>query len=107
MLEEFEKGIFLKATDEESAKITGSVRAFPKGGRVLVSKLMVHPDFQNRGIAKKLLAEVENIFTGKEYYLFTALKSEKNIALYTKIGYKRYGTKLMPDGIEIVFMEKK
>ena len=52
-LEELEKelsrGIILKMMDEKIGKIIGSVRAYEENGRVYIGKLMVHPDYQNKG----------------------------------------------------------
>lgn len=104
---EFSLGTFLKAVDEESGKIVGSVRGFPKDGTLKIGKLMVHPDFQNKGIGKQLLNGIEKVFPDMRYDLFTALKSNKNISIYTKNGYKQYKTEMMPDGVEIIFLEKK
>jgi GNAT superfamily N-acetyltransferase len=105
--EEFSRGIFLKAVDEKNSKIIGSVRGFPEGKTLRIGKLMVHPDFQSRGIGKTLLNAIEKNFPDMRYELFTALKNSKNISLYTKSGYKPYKTEKTPDGTEMVFLEKK
>ena len=40
---EFQKGMILKAVDEDDAVI-GSVRAYLENGTVYIGKLMVHPE---------------------------------------------------------------
>ncbi len=57
VLDEFRKGIILKAVNEKE-KIIGSVRAYCENGIVYIGKLMVNPDFQKRGIGTTLLAEI-------------------------------------------------
>jgi len=96
---------FLKAT--EGDKIIGSVRAFEKDGTCHVGRLMVHPDSQNRGIGRKLVQEIENLFgTCKRFELFAGSKSKKNIMLYEKIGYNIFKTEKINENVSLVYMEK-
>lgn len=48
---EFQKGIILKALDDDKT-IIGSVRAFCDNETVYIGKLMVHPSKQGQGIGK-------------------------------------------------------
>ncbi|MBP1971094.1 ribosomal protein S18 acetylase RimI-like enzyme [Virgibacillus natechei] len=101
----FEKNVVLKYV--EDGKVVGSVRAYEENGECHVNRLMVHPDYQNRGIARILMEEIETYFTDVIYRLFTGSLSTKNIALYEKLGYKRYKTeKLDFEDTVFVFMEK-
>jgi len=102
---EFNRGIMLKAVSEDG-KIIGSVRGFTENGTLYIGKLIVHPDFQNRGIGKKLLMSIEELFPGLRYELYTSTKSDKNLAIYMKSGYKEYKRNYMPDGVNFVYMEK-
>jgi len=102
---EFEKGTILKMVDDND-EIIGSVRAYEENGRVYIGKLMVHPDYQNRGFGAKLLNAIETFFTDKTFELFTSSRSEKNIQLYQKNGYEEYKRKKISDDLEMVFMEK-
>lgn len=54
---EFQKGMILKAEDEDNA-IIGSVRDYLENGTVYIGKLMVHPEKQRKGIGTKLLLEI-------------------------------------------------
>lgn len=88
-------------------QIIGSVRGFEKDGTCHVGRLMVHPDFQNRGIGRLLLKEIEILFSSVERFeLFTGDKSEKNLFLYQKVGYKIFKRKKVSAELELIFLEK-
>ncbi|MBR4384305.1 MAG: GNAT family N-acetyltransferase, partial [Selenomonadaceae bacterium] len=94
-------------TVDNTGKIVGSVRFFSEGDTVYVGKLIVHPDFQNRGIGTNLLLEVEKIFPNKRYELFTSNKSRKNISLYERLGYKIFAEKVIAKDLTFVYLEKR
>ena len=75
---EYQRGVILKALDEDKA-IIGSVRAFCDNGTVYIGKLMVHPSKQGQGIGTQLLLEMEKQYPKQRYELFTSTRSEKNI----------------------------
>jgi ribosomal protein S18 acetylase RimI-like enzyme len=102
---EFSQSIILKIENNQN-EIIGSVRFHEKDNRVFVGKLMVHPDYQNKGIGTKLLQSIETYFTNKVFELFTSSKSEKNISLYKKAGYKEFKREIISAELEFVFMEK-
>lgn len=102
--QEAKDSIILKVV--EDGKIVGSVRALEKDGTCHVKKLMVHPDYQNRGIGRKLLAAVEKCFEGVRYELFTGHLSGKNLALYEKVGYRRFNTEKATGDLQFVYLEK-
>jgi GNAT superfamily N-acetyltransferase len=87
-------------------KVIGSVRAFKKDDSCCIEKLMVHPDYQNRGIGKVLIKEIEDCFDCGRYELFTGHLSEKNLELYEKLGYQRIKTERVSDGLDIIYLEK-
>ena len=105
IIKEFENGVVLKAVSEDG-KITGSVRGYVKNNTLYIGKLMVYPEFQNQGIGKALLMEIENRFQGMRYELFTGSKSLKNIAIYLKSGYREFKRAEIPDGTELIYFEK-
>ena len=105
MENEFQKGIILKALDEDKT-IIGSVRAFCDNGTVYIGKLMVHPSKQGQGIGTKLLLEMEKQCPNQRYELFTSTRSEKNIALYQKLGYKIFDEEQVTEELRFVYMEK-
>jgi len=102
--EEAAGSIVLKVV--ENRQITGSVRAYVKDGTCHIGKLIVHPDYQNKGLGKKLLQAVEKCFTGVRYELFTGHLSAKNLALYKKLGYKSLRAENINDNLQFVYMEK-
>jgi N-acetylglutamate synthase-like GNAT family acetyltransferase len=102
---EFRAQLVLKATLE--GKVIGSVRAYMEGGTCCIGKLIVHPDYQNRGIGTRLMHEIEVCFPEAERYeLFTGYKSERNLHLYNKLGYRPFKTKKVTEKLTLVFLEK-
>lgn len=102
---EYQKGIVLKALDENNV-IIGSVRAYYDNGTVYIGKLMVHPKKQGQGIGTKLLFAMENEYPKQRYELFTSTKSKKNITLYKRLGYKIFNEKQITDELKFVYLEK-
>lgn len=105
IVEEFGRLKFLKYTFDGS--IIGSVRAHADENNIChVGKLIVHPDFQNRGIGKALMAEIHRMFDYcRGYELFTSRKSENTLYLYKKLGYVEMYVKDVGN-VSMVFMRK-
>jgi len=103
---EFNTKTILKAVAD--GRIVGSVRAYQMNHTCYVERLIVHPDFQGRGIGTRLMNEIEEQFaTTSRLELFTGHKSEKNIRLYSKLGYKIFKREPVTDRLTFVFMEKR
>ncbi|MBW1710273.1 MAG: GNAT family N-acetyltransferase [Deltaproteobacteria bacterium] len=103
--EDFRRQKFLKALAND--KITGSCRAYSKGDTCYIGRLIVHPDFQNQGIGAKLMNKIEAIFKdAKRFEVFTGHKSERNIYLYQKLGYKQFTVEEIHAGLTLVYLEK-
>ena len=103
---EFKEQLVLKTTLD--GKIIGSVRAYMEEGTCFIGKLIVHPDHQNRGIGTRLMYEIENRFDQAERYeLFTGYRSERNLHLYRKLGYKPFRSQKITDKVTLVFLEKR
>jgi ribosomal protein S18 acetylase RimI-like enzyme len=102
---EFNKNIILKLIDEKN-EIIGSIRAYEENDRAYVGKLFVHPDYQNNGFGTKLLKTIEKFFENKTFELFTSSKSERNLYLYKKLGYKEYKRENISENMEMVYLEK-
>ena len=101
---EYNNGTILKMVSGEM--IIGSVRAYEQNGSVYIGKLMVHPDHRRNGFGSMLLGEIEKYYPGKRYELFTSTRSEDNIRLYQKHGYKIFDRKEISDELVFVYMEK-
>jgi len=103
--DEFDHLVFIKSSLE--SEIIGSVRAFEKDGTCYVGRLIVHPDYQNQGIGKKIMIEIENKFPYvKRFELFTGSKDEKNLYLYKKLGYSQFKSHDTGAGYSLVYLEK-
>jgi ribosomal protein S18 acetylase RimI-like enzyme len=87
----------------EKKEIIGSVRGVLEQQVCTISKLMVEPVWRRRGIATALLREMEARLPAKKWYLFTGIKSQGNILLYCRNGYKKVRT---DHEKELVYLEK-
>ncbi|AYD47263.1 GNAT family N-acetyltransferase [Arachidicoccus soli] len=106
IVEEYEGGtIFLKGLIDE--KIVASVRATIKDETVLIGRLIVDRNFQNRKIEQTMMTTIENQLNNcLRYELFTGHLSEKNISLYKKLGYQEFQRKKISANLVLVFMQK-
>ncbi len=96
---------FLKAI--EDGQIVGSVRAFQEAATCHVERLVVHLDYQRRGIGTALLNMVETCFpAASRFELFTGHKSESNIRLYERAGYRAVRQERLNEKVTLVVMEK-
>lgn len=104
---EYQKCIILKYTSD-NGQIVGSVRGYADENNIChIGKLIVHPDFRNIGIGKKLMYGIEQSFPNcLKFSLFTGEESPNTLHLYSKIGYNTVCKKNM-DGINMIIMEKE
>ena len=103
--EEHATKVFLKMTLD--GVLIGSIRVTEKGRAVRLEKLMVHPDFQDRGLGGQLIRAAEEQFPSAGCYeLMTGKKSVKNVHLYVQHGYQIVREEIKPGGIVMVWMEK-
>jgi phosphoribosylanthranilate isomerase len=101
---EYGQALFLKVVQDE--QIIGSVRAHEQDGTCHIGRLIVHPAFQNRGIGSQLLKAIEGKFDCKRFELFTSERSERNIYLYMKLGYREFKQLPLNEKTTLVFLEK-
>lgn len=102
---DFESQIFLKVI--LNGKVVGSVRAFVREGTCSIGRLIVHPDFQNQGTGTELMRRIEETFKeARRFELFTGHRSEKNLHLYGKLGYRVFKTVKANERLNIAFLEK-
>lgn len=102
---EFAEYIILKAVN--AGEIIGSVRAQLVNDVCHIGRLIVHPDFQGKGIGTELLKHIEKLFsqTGR-YELFTGSKSEGNIRFYLRNNYEISQTQALNETISLVYLTK-
>ncbi|HUS71545.1 MAG TPA: GNAT family N-acetyltransferase [Sedimentisphaerales bacterium] len=102
---EFDNKLFLKAVSGE--EIIGSVRAYSDGCCCFVGRLIVGPKWKGKGVGTKLMKTIETYFTDvQRYELFTGIKSEGNIRLYKRLGYKPFKEQVLNESISLIYMEK-
>ncbi|KZX17504.1 acetyltransferase (GNAT) family protein [Methanobrevibacter cuticularis] len=105
--EDFKRGIVLKAISKESNNIIGSVRAYSENNVTYIEKLIVHPDYQNNGIGRKLIEGIENYYPNERFELFTSHKSDKNLYLYNKCGYQEFKKEKVSDVFYFIYLRKE
>jgi ribosomal protein S18 acetylase RimI-like enzyme len=91
LIEESKGQVFLKAV--EDGMIVGAIRGRLDGGICRISKVMVRPSHQGRGIGRKLMGAIENEFDVRIYELRTGHLDEKSISLYERLGFVLTGEK--------------
>jgi ribosomal protein S18 acetylase RimI-like enzyme len=105
MRDDFRRQVVLRAV--VGGKIVGSVRAYAKSETCYIGRLIVHPNFQGQGIGTALMGEIEKRFSSsRRYELFTGNKSERNVRLYRRLGYRIFRRERVNDHLAMVFMEK-
>ncbi|MCL4501419.1 MAG: GNAT family N-acetyltransferase [Deltaproteobacteria bacterium] len=103
--EEFVHKTILKAV--LSQQIIGSVRGFQQNGTCFMERLIVHPDHQSRGLGSALMQRLEEKFPeAHRAELFTGHKSERNIRLYERLGYRIFRQEPVTPNLSFFFLEK-
>jgi hypothetical protein len=68
----------------------------------------VHPYFRGRGLARRLVEDIEQAFPEvNRFEAFTGHKSKRNIAAFSKAGYQIYRTVPHTPAITWVYLEKE
>lgn len=103
---EFDASRVLKALDGE--QLVGAVRARGTSGTCRIGRLVVSPGLQGRGIGTRLMRAVEAEFPDVDRFeLFTGSRSEANIRLYERLGYRRSREQVLSPAVTLVFLEKR
>ena len=101
---EFGQSLFLKLAQDD--RIIGSVRTYEKAGTCHIGRLIVHPAYQNLGIGSRLMHAIENNFNCRRFELFTSQRSERNLYLYLKLGYREFKRVSLNEKVTLIFLEK-
>jgi ech hydrogenase subunit C len=103
---EFENTIFLKAV--VNGKIIGSIRGRREGDIAHISRVVVHPYFQGKGLAKRLITQIEQeLGDVRLFEAFTGHQSTQNINLYGKLGYHQVRTEPFTSTVNWVYLQKE
>jgi ech hydrogenase subunit C len=103
---DFGRMIFLKAV--VNGKIIGSIRGYRDGDTAHISRVVVHPYFQRRGLATRLVKQIEQeVGDVRMYEGFTGHQSLRNIHLYEKMGYRQVRTVPFTSTVNWVYMQKE
>ena len=103
--QEYRDHHFLKAVIND--RIIGSVRLACKDGTGFIGKLIVHPDFQQHGVGRMLMHEIESTATNiTRFELFTGHESTPPLNLYASLGYREFKRQQL-DTHSLVFLEKE
>jgi len=102
--EDFETMVFVKAVMNN--EIVGSVRAFSVGDTCYIWRLIVHPLYQNFGIGKKLMDEIEARFACRRYEVFTGARTKRRIFFFQKLGYRIFASEKVSEKRDRVYLEK-
>jgi ribosomal protein S18 acetylase RimI-like enzyme len=108
---EFLQQVFLKAMEKEELDeiryIVGSVRGYIEKGTAYIERLIVKPEYQNKGIGKRLMQAIEQYFkSANRYELFTGHKSTRNLHLYQKLNHYEFKRIPINDSLTMIFLEK-
>ncbi len=92
---------------ELGGNIIASIRCCIRDDTLYFEKLIVDPDFQNRGIGTKIMTDIETKYSSAvdRYALFTGHKSVRNLHIYSKLGYKEISQETV-SGYNLIYMEK-
>lgn len=92
----------------DRGEIVGSVSVQQDEDTVYIGRLVVLPARQGEGIASRLLAKAESFFSGvKRSELFTGHRSEKNLSIYMRRGYREFKREVISTGLTFIYMEKE
>ena len=103
---DFDRMIFLKAV--ANGKIVGSIRGRRDGDTAHISRVAVHPYFQGKGLATRLIKQIEQeVGDVRIYEAFTGHNSMRNIHLYEKMGYQQVRTEPFTPTVNWVYLQKE
>lgn len=103
--DDFKNKVFLKSV--MYGKIVGSVRAYMEEDTCHIGRLIVHPNYQNYGLGRKLMHKIEARFPqARRFEAFTGHKSRRNIYFHQRLGYKIFKRERVSELRDRVFMEK-
>lgn len=105
LLTEFADKCFFKIA--EHGQVVGSVRCWLHANTVHIERLIVLPERQGKGLGTALLSRAERCFAEASYaQLFTGHRSERNLRLYHRLGYRELRRQAVSPQLTLVFLRK-
>jgi len=106
LAEKFDQETWLKAV--VNGKVIGTISASSSGDTATVNGPAVHPIFQNRGIGRRLLKELEATLSwAKEFVIRVANKNEPRQQKMAEAGYQPFKTEVFTPKISWVYLQKE
>ena len=105
LADDWRKGIMLKAVNE-GGPIIGTVRGHKAPDGFYIGRLAVLPQWQGRGCGSALLEAMIARAEPNRLVLFTSTKSERNLRLYERFGFKPFKKSTTATGVTLVWLEK-
>lgn len=92
---------------EPSRAIVGTARARVTDDTAHIARLSVLPALHGRGIGRQLLAVIERETAPvRRYVLYTGHRSERNLRMYERAGYRRTRHERQSQAVVLVHLEK-
>jgi len=105
LYEQFSQCTTLKVENEDR-QIVGSVNGKVADGSLYIGRLMVLPEYQQRGIGKCLFREIQSRLPHCRAWLCTCQQIRPPYDFYLREGFKPYQSEIVGPGLTWVYMEK-
>lgn len=106
MEEAFSRQTILKAVT--NGMIVGAIRGSQTNDTCYPARLVVQPEFRNKGLGYRLMQELEAQFpNARKFEIFTGHKSDQNLHLYKKLEYIPFKTEKIHSRLSFVHLEKR
>ena len=105
LYEEFSQCMTLKVENEEGV-IVGSVHGKVTDGSLYIGRLMVLPEYQQRGIGKRLFHEIQSRLPHLRTWLCTCQQVRPPYEFYLREGFRPYQSEIVGPGLTWTYMEK-
>lgn len=92
---------------EVEGQSAGAISYEQEGMEVTICRMMVHPDFFRRGIARQLLCHVLEVVASSSFvHVSTGASNEPALALYRSEGFELTEEREVGPGVRLAFLTK-